>query len=133
MPVVSVTRLRLRSIRYLPKLIWLAVQVRFQTVRSPGFVAEDYLRDPRLTFWSLTVWQDEASMRAFMSSGAHGRAAPHLRIICDEASGTSWEQETADLPGWKEAYERMIATGRWVYVEHPSEDQKRKYADPPGR
>ena len=111
MPFVSVTRLRLRSYRYLSQFAWAAFSSGIQIKRSPGNLQAAYLRESPLTFWTLTIWKDEASMRAFMMSGAHRKAMPKLLNWCDEAALGHWIQAAATLPDWKEAHRRMVTEG----------------------
>jgi heme-degrading monooxygenase HmoA len=78
MPFVSITRLRLRSWRFVPGFLWHALLSGRQARSAPGNLAALTLRDANLTFWTCTVWQDEAAMRAFMTSGAHRDAMSRL-------------------------------------------------------
>ena len=120
MPLIAVTRLRLRSMRFLPQFAWLAFFSNKQVRRAPGHLRSQVLNDARHTFWTLSAWENEATMRAFMTSGAHRRAMPKLREICDEASVVHWLQDAAELPDWPEAHRRMVAEGRPSKVNHPS-------------
>lgn len=123
MAFISVTRLRLRSIFYLPLFIWHTLKSQRQVTRASGFLGGRLLRDPGNTFWTLTAWKDEAAMRAYRGSGAHMKAMPRLLNWCDEASIAHWEQETAELPEWSEAHRRMVREGRMSKVKHPSKAQ----------
>jgi hypothetical protein len=129
MAFITVTRLRLSSVWYLPRFVWLTVQVQSQARRAPGFLSAGYLRDHNLAFWTKTAWEDEFSMRAFKLSGAHLRAIPALKEMCDEASGVSWSQDS--LPSWQEAHVRLQESARYVFVQHPSDNQKARRSDPP--
>jgi hypothetical protein len=120
---VSVTRLRVRSLFYLPQFVWHAFQSSAQTERSPGFLAGRVLREARNTFWTVTAWNEAEAMNAFRVSGAHRAAMPRLLDWCDEASVVHWSQETTQLPTWPEAHRRMVAQGRPSKVSHPSPGQ----------
>jgi hypothetical protein len=100
MAFISVTRLRLRSIRFFPPFLWWGLLSSVQAKRAPGNLKGTGLRDLHFTFWTLTAWTDEHAMRAFMWSGAHQRVMPKLYNWCDEASVVHWNQETAELPSW---------------------------------
>ena len=78
MPFVSITRLRVRRWRYLPQFVLQSIRAARQATRAPGSVAVSVLRDADRTFWTRTVWKDEAAMRAFMQSGAHRRVMARL-------------------------------------------------------
>lgn len=120
MAFVSVTRLRLRSLRFLPGFVIHALRSSAQVRRAPGYRSGSALSDRRLTFWTLTVWDDEAAMRAYMLSGAHRLAMPKLVHWCDEASVVHWPTEPDAAPAWNEATRRMRAEGRVSKVRNPS-------------
>src|SRR5579872_5991840 len=71
MPLASITRLRVRSIRYMPEFLFRALAIVRQARRSDGCLGADIRREVQLTFWTRTLWRDEQSMRAFMTTGAH--------------------------------------------------------------
>ncbi len=77
-------------------------------------------RDAEGGFWTLTLWKDLATMRAYRNTGAHRRAMPKLIGWCDEASVAHWEQEAVALPSGEEAHEKMRGSGRMSKVRHPS-------------
>jgi hypothetical protein len=120
MTFVSLTRLRVRSIRYLPLFAIYALRSLRQVKKSPGFQTGALLPDRSWTFWTLTAWDQRESMRRYMMSGAHKSAMPHLMHWCDEASVAHWEQEESTLPSWEEADRRMRESGRASKVNHPS-------------
>lgn len=117
---VSLTRLRLRSVRYLPLFTIYTLRSLRQVKKAPGFQSGALLPDRSWTFWTLTAWEDAESMRRYMVSGAHKTAMPHLMHWCDEASVAHWEQEGSVLPSWEEADRRMRESGRPSKVNHPS-------------
>ncbi len=120
MALISVTRLRVRSFRYLPGFVVLALRSVRQAKRTPGNLGTGLLREANSTFWTRTAWADEASMRAFMNAMPHRRAMAKLLDWCDEAAVAHWLQESSDLPDWQEAHRRMVAEGRRSKVRHPS-------------
>lgn len=122
MPFVSITRLRIRAIRFLPGLAVLAIRTRNQVLRAPGFRGGALLNDRAFALWTMTAWDDEASMRGYVLGGAHRIAMPRLVAWCDEASVVHWTQPEDALPSWEEADRRMRADGRPSRVRHPSPD-----------
>ncbi|MDQ6651538.1 MAG: DUF3291 domain-containing protein [Acidobacteriota bacterium] len=120
MAFVSLTRLRVRSYRYLLQFIWRALQTGRQAELSSGFLSGKLLRESKNTFWTLTVWDNEASMRTYRNAGAHRGVMPNLLEWCDEASVAHWNQETPELPNWQDAHQRMVKEGRRSKVNHPS-------------
>ena len=119
MPFVSLTRLRLRSVRFLPFFAVHTMRANRQVRRAPGFLTGALLADRNWTFWTLTAWDSPQSMRQYMTTGDHKTAMPHLMHWCDEASVTHWEQPEATLPTWLEADRLMRSTGRISKVRHP--------------
>lgn len=128
---VSVTRLRIRKLRYLPAFFYFTLRSRSEARRAAGNVGTAVYRDARRAFWTITVWQSEQAMRDFRNHGAHLRAMPKLRAWCDEATYAHWEQSTADPPSLPHAYERLVAEGIVSRVDHPSRDHATRSFPPP--
>jgi hypothetical protein len=122
MPFVSVTRLRLRSVRFLPGFFLHALRAQRQLCQAPGFLGGALLPDRRRTFWTMSVWDSSERMRTYILSGSHKVAMPRLLHWCDEASIAHWDQPDAVLPSWQEADARMRQIGRTSKVRHPSPD-----------
>ena len=120
MVFVSLTRLKIRSVRFLPAFAFHTMRSISQVRRSAGFLDGALLTQQTWIFWTLTAWESEESMRRYMLAGSHKRAMPHLLDWCDEASVAHWEQQDATLPSWAEAERRMRETGRASKVRHPS-------------
>ena len=125
MPFVSVTRLRVRSRRYVPGFLIQSLRSALQAKRAAGNLAVSVLRDADRAFWTRTVWLDEAAMRLFMQSGVHRRVMVRLAEWCDEAALVHWVQDTDQPPSWAEAHRRLQREGRRSRVSHPSEAQRR--------
>jgi hypothetical protein len=120
MAFVSVTRLRIRSLRFMPHFGLLLLGTRRQVTAAPGFQRGSLLADRQLVFWTLTVWDSAQAMRDYMLAGAHRAAMPRLVNWCDEASVVHWDMEGETLPSWPEADRLMRETGRASKVRHPS-------------
>jgi hypothetical protein len=97
-----------------------ALRSNAQVKRAAGFLNGGLLPDRSWTFWTMTAWDSEASMRSFITAGAHKQAMSKLMHWCDEASVVHWDQPNVDLPAWTEADRRMRADGRASKVLHPS-------------
>ena len=123
MAFVSVTRLRIRSLRFLPAFFLHTLRTQRQVQRAPGFHGGSLLPDRRWTFWTLTLWDGQAAMRAYMTTGDHRVAMPKLLHWCDEASVVHWDGAAA-LPDWQVATDRMRTEGRPSKVLHPSADHR---------
>ena len=131
MSFVSVTRFRLRSIRFAPFFLYHANRTIAQVRKTDGFMAGAVQRDADLAFWTLTLWRDARAMRAYGASGAHRTAMPHLAEWADEASAAHWEQGGAALPTWPEAVRRLREAGRPVALRHAAPNHSgRAFAEP---
>ena len=60
MPIVSITRIRVRSWSYLPAFFVQTLRIARQAARADGSLAVALLRDRRNTFWTSTSWSSEA-------------------------------------------------------------------------
>jgi hypothetical protein len=118
--LASVTRLRVRSVRYVLAFVWKTFLTQRQVVRAPGFLGGRLLIDAGRTFWTLTVWESERAMKAFRGSGPHSQVMPQLVEWCDEASYAHWVPTEASVPTWPEAYEHLVGEGHLSRVAHPS-------------
>ena len=78
------------------------------------------MADRSWTFWTLTTWDSQESMRRYMLAGSHRAAMPHLLDWCDEASVVHWDQPENDVPSWREADRRMRESGRISKVRFPA-------------
>ncbi|MSO96819.1 MAG: DUF3291 domain-containing protein [Rhodospirillaceae bacterium] len=119
MPTVSVTRLRLRSAWYAPAFLWYSVTSIQQAKRAEGNLGA-FVRQSNGAYWTLTMWRDVAAMRAFMLSGAHRKAMPHLVNWCDEAATARFDWTGDSLPSWNEAERQLATHGKTSPVKHPS-------------
>ncbi|MGB6193101.1 MAG: DUF3291 domain-containing protein [Terracidiphilus sp.] len=120
MPVISITRLRIRKALFLPGFFLAAMRIGKQARASQGNLAVRVFADSHKAFWTATAWSSEAAMRAFMLTEPHGPAMRKLLDWCDEAALVHWTQPDAALPTWPEAHRRLIAEGRPSKVNHPT-------------
>lgn len=130
---VSITRLRLRSVFFLPVFLYRTSSAARQARSAPGFRQGATLTDRGRVFWTMTLWDDERSMKTYRGSGAHGAVMPRLAKWCNEAAVTHFEQESASLPSWQEAWERLTAAPRWSRIDHPNENHNARRIAPPDR
>ena len=120
MTMVSVTRARIRRIWDVPAFAMAALPPFDQARRSAGFLGGSVCPGPRFAFWTLTVWEAGAAMRAYMLTGAHRAAMPKFATWCDVASIVHWEKSDAAVPSCPIAAERMRREGRPSTIRRPS-------------
>lgn len=125
MPVVSITRLRVRSWKFMPGFVVYAVRSRMQAAKAEGNRGMNLMREPGNVFWTATLWDSEEAVKKFMVRDAHGQAMRRLLEWCDEAAVARWNQDSRELPDWQEAHRRMQAEGRPSKVRFPSAAHQR--------
>jgi len=123
MPFVSVTRLRVKSILYLFSFFKANEASIKELKASKGFLNGKELIDKKLTFWTITLWEDEASMKGFRSSLSHRNAMQHLPDWCNEASYHHWIQAENEMPNWDFVSEKLFTQGKLSKVRNPSKEQ----------
>src|SRR4030081_3556281 len=123
MPLISVTRLRVRSFIFLAQFFWRTFNSMRHHERSSGFLGGRLLVNAKNVFWAMTAWEDQAAMNAYRTGGAHRRAMPKLLNWCNEAAVVHWTQESSEIPFWQEAHQRMAEEGKPSKVNHPTPDQ----------
>lgn len=120
MYTVSITRLRVRSIFYMPLFMLHAMRTMTQAQKADGVQGVETRFEKNNVVWTKTVWAEESAMKNYRSSGAHQVAMRILSEMCNEASVARWQQESTELPTWEEAHRRMLTEGKQSKVKHPS-------------
>ncbi len=120
MYTVSITRLRVRSIFYMPLFMLHAMRTMTQAQKADGVQGVETRFEKNNVVWTKTIWADEAKMKEYRGSGAHQIAMRILSEICNEASVARWQQADAELPTWEEAHQRILSDGKLSKVKHPS-------------
>ena len=124
MPSIAVTRLRIRSFRFVMPFAWHAWHSFRQAKHAAGSLGAKLRKAEGLAFWTLSAWQDKPTMNAFRITPPHRDAMPKLRKWCDEAAYVDWNQEPAELPDWGAAERHLAESGRLSKVDHPSARQR---------
>ena len=123
MPFVSVTRLRVKSFIYLIPFMRANEASVKELKKSQGLLMGKELIDKNFTFWTLTIWENEESMKGFRNSASHREAMKNLPNWCDEASYLHWIQNESDLPNWNVVAEKLFKEGKLSKVRNPSKAQ----------
>ena len=120
---VSVTRLRVRSLLFLPQF-FCANEASVKALKKiPGYINGKELVDKGFTFWTVTIWDSVDAMKLFRNNDPHKSVMRKLPNWCDEAAYVHWTQETSDFPNWDEIYRRLLSEGKLTKVQHPSPQQ----------
>lgn len=119
MTFASVTRLRPRSVRFLPGILMHTWRTRKQLEKADGFLGGYLATSPGLALWTITLWRDETAMRSFRNAQSHLRAMPTLIRACAEASVVNWNDAGEVIPEPSEAAERL-KSGRTSKLRYPS-------------
>ena len=102
---VSVTGFRPKAGIHFVRFWWHTLRSLAQARRAPGNI-EVSARRINGTYHTMTVWTDEASMVAFVRSGAHRRAMRNFRAF---GSGRTHGFVTDGSQGWNSAYELWLS------------------------
>ena len=120
MPVIVVTRLRLKDPALLDEFFGEAVAAIEQARKSAGILGVDALAEANNTWWTVTAWQERRVMHAYVRGEPHRSITAHLDHFCDEATFVDWEQDSADLPGWQTSWRHLVADGTAGGLTSPS-------------
>jgi hypothetical protein len=123
MPITSITRLRIRHWRFLPAFALHTLRSRNQILKAEGFLGGYLAGGPRRASWTVTVWEDLDSMRAYRRTGAHLKAMPKLVDWCDEASVATIPNSTSTPLPPEEAAILLRSDGRISKVKNPAPHQ----------
>jgi hypothetical protein len=97
--VAMASRLPLRRRRSIPGFLRDALAIRRQLARAGGMVG--YALDAELarkTFWTFSVWEDQASLDAFASSDPHRAIIRRLRPMMGPTRFEFFQIPGSDLP-----------------------------------
>ena len=124
MPTVAVTRLHLRSPRFLLPFFLHTHRSHRQATNAPGNLGMRVSKTNGLAFWTLTLWRDTAAMRSFVIASPHKETMQKLADWCDKAAFAHWDQESNELPAWNITTEKLRTMGHLATVLHPSDKHK---------
>ena len=97
--VAMASRLPLKHYRSIPGFLRDALAIRRQLARADGLAG--YALDAELarkTFWTFSVWEDQASLDAFASSDPHRAIIRRLRPLMGPTRFEFFEVPGSDLP-----------------------------------
>lgn len=105
--VVSVTRLRLARWRDVPAFLRAAMRLRREFPDVPGAVTLGLAAEPwRRTFWTLSAWRDEESLKAYVRSPGHAAAMRRFARAMADPVSARWTSD-GGRPSWEYAVRRL--------------------------
>jgi hypothetical protein len=106
-----------------------AARAKTQAVASDGCLGAQTRKTRGLSFWTLTRWESEVSLKKFMSQAPHRIAMQRLTHWCDESVVARWNDDRAESPTWPEAAIQLGQHGRLSRLTHPSPRHQRGEID----
>ncbi|MGB2887999.1 MAG: DUF3291 domain-containing protein [Candidatus Acidiferrales bacterium] len=85
------------------------MQTRRQLHNSKGLIGYSLHAQPlHRWFWTLSVWEDQQSLMAFVRQAPHAQIMQTLTPLMDKTRFVQWKVSASDIPpGWREAKARM--------------------------
>lgn len=107
--VALLSYLPLKSYSRLLPFFFYTAQVARQLAHAPGILGYSVLTRPiQLRFWTLSAWQDDPSLQAFVQSPPHVRIMASLAPHMGETKFVRWSVNRSELPlTWKDALSRL--------------------------
>jgi quinol monooxygenase YgiN len=107
--VALLSFLPLKHYRTVPKFFWLTLQTQQQLHNSKGLIGYSLHAQPlRRRFWTLSVWEDQQSLMAFVRQAPHAQIMQKLTPLMDKTQFVQWKVRALDIPPkWREAKTRM--------------------------
>ena len=100
--------LPLNKYRAVPNFFRYSFQVQRQLRTTPGVVGYSLrAKVLRRNFWTLSVWEDEKALRAFVAKIPHGEAMKAMASHMGQPKFTQWRVAGSELPlRWEQAIQR---------------------------
>lgn len=107
--VAQVTRLELRRFRHVPGFLIEALRIRRAAQQAPGAIGITLRAAPlRRSFWTLSIWTDQASVDAFVSHETHLATMRRFRSRMAGSRFLAWQLEPGTSPPtWDHALQRL--------------------------
>lgn len=112
--VVMASRFEVRSLRHVPGFFLASLALLRQARTSPGthgFTLKAELT--KRTFWTLSAWRDDASLRAYAAAEPHRSTMRRKRGVMRDSTFVYWKVTGAELPiAWDDARRRLAEKAR---------------------
>jgi hypothetical protein len=107
---VSITGLKLKSVRHAPRFWWHAIRSMKQAQLADGNISAS-AQTINGVHHTLSVWQSERHMRDYLETGAHLQAMRKFRSM---ATGKTIGFESDAPPKWEDVHDIWTTRGRKV-------------------
>jgi hypothetical protein len=109
--LVLLSELPLKRFRDLGVFLLYTWRIQDQLRRTPGLLGYSLLaRILKRQFWTLSVWEGEASLHQFIVENPHGQVMMALREEMDQTRFVRWSIRGSEFPPrWREAFARRGA------------------------
>lgn len=106
--VALLSYLPLKSYSGIAPLVIYAVKVVKQLAKADGLVGYSMLAHPfSKRFWTLSAWESDAALRAFVQDPPHVRIMAALTPHMDKTNFVRWKVKASELPlKWDDALRR---------------------------
>ena len=106
---IMASRLQLRRLVDVPAFLLAALKVRRQMLASEGALGVSLVAKPLTrTFWTLSAWQDQSSLRSSVGREPHLGVMKRFRPRMAGSSFVTWTGDPTALPvPWPEALRRL--------------------------
>jgi hypothetical protein len=124
--LVSVTRLKVRKWWNLFRFAKYSNASIKQAIRDQNCLGGATYVGPGLTFWTATLWTDEAAVKNYVRGGAHKDVMPWLPMGCSEAATSRYQSSQKKLPSLTEILEIVTGAPKFFWVNKPTADHEAK-------
>lgn len=132
MPILAITRLKLKSLSMMPKFLFENEAAVKQIRIAKGFLTGKTLAEPNRGMWSATLWDNEENMRNYYTTAAHLALMPKLVEYACEAATTHIPYPGDTLPSWSFCHEQLMEKGRFADVlNQPTDDHINQFISAP--
>jgi heme-degrading monooxygenase HmoA len=103
------TKLPLTAHRHVPGFLRDTLRIRRQLQHAPGLIGYSMLAElGRKTFWTVSVWEDDTSLRAFAGADPHRAITRRVPARMGESEFRPFEIVGADVPlRWPDVTARL--------------------------
>lgn len=110
--IASVTELNLKNFFSFLRFIPHAIRSKTQADKAKGLVSISVKSEGLLVQRTLTVWEDEASMKEYVRSGWHLKAMKDFSKMANKSYVVKFEVQ--QTPTWDDAIKQLREHGRSI-------------------